>query len=152
MTRNIRRLLMLLAVAGTVFVATPPKEADAAYRQYYGGWNYHGGHGYHYRSYFYKPYVSYPSYHSHYCIHYPSRPRYVYYYNRNTHQYWGRFDTEGKEGAQYSILKPEDRKGTLEEIPESAFPAPAAMPVIPDSEDGVTIEPPKDLPKGVPAG
>ena len=30
----------------------------------------------------------------HYCIYYPSQPRYVYYYNPYTKLYWGRYDLE----------------------------------------------------------
>ena len=52
---------------------------------------------------------------------------------------------------QDSILKQEDRKGDLNAIPESAFPKPAQMPVIPEAEDGLRMEaPPKDLPNELP--
>jgi hypothetical protein len=40
------------------------------------------------------------------------------------------------------MLAEEDRKGTLEEIPESAFPPPGEMPPVPDSTDGARIPPP----------
>ena len=116
-------------------------------RQYYSSWNYYPSRGYHYSYYYYKPQPDYASYNHHYCVHYPSQPRYVYYYNPYSQAYWGRFDTEGKDGAQYSLLKQEDRKKTLKEIPESAFPKPASMPGVPESEDGETIAPIKELPK-----
>ncbi|QDV66434.1 hypothetical protein Poly24_01200 [Rosistilla carotiformis] len=123
-------------------------EAEAGYggRQYYSSWSYQPTRSYHYTRYYYKPVVSAPTYSYHYCISYPSQPRYVYYYNPRSQQYWGRYDLEGTEGAQYSLLAEKDRKKNLEDIPESAFPAPAAMPAIPDSKDGIAIEPIKDKP------
>ena len=51
-----------------------------------------------------------------------------------------------RQGA-YSLLAPNDRKGSLEQIPESAFPEPSAMPPIPESNDEAVMEmPPDDLP------
>ncbi|MBX3438004.1 MAG: hypothetical protein KF861_10975 [Planctomycetaceae bacterium] len=149
--RGLRRLLMIAAVlAGTVFTA---HQAHAAYRQYYSSWNYYPSRSYYYRTYYYKPYNNYTSYNYHYCVYYPSRPRYVYYYNPHRGYYWGRFDLEGKDGAQYSILKEEDRKSQLTDIPESAFPEPAAMPAIPDSEDGEKVAVPEGVPtQDTPAG
>ncbi len=152
--RGLRRFLIIATVlAGTMLTA---QQSQAGYRQYYSSWSYHPRHSYYYRTYYYKPHRHYTSYNYHYCIHYPSRPRYVYYYNPHRRHYWGRFDLEGKEGAQYSILKPEDRKEKLSDIPESAFPPPAAMPVIPESEDGETVQvpegvPQQDIPEGEPA-
>ncbi|QDU40821.1 hypothetical protein Mal4_51830 [Maioricimonas rarisocia] len=150
-----RNMLAALAVAA-IFSLAQTSEADAGYRQYYGSWSYHPSYRYYYRPYYYKPYTSYSGYKYHYCIHYPSRPRYVYYYNPHRRQYWGRFDLEGKDGAQYSLLKDEDRAEKLSDIPEEAFPKPAAMPAVPESEDGAQIEPPEgvpeqDLPEGAPA-
>ena len=120
--------------------------AQANGRQYYGGWNYSNQHNYHYCNYYYKPTPTYPDYSYHYCIYTPSAPRYIYYYNPHRQVYWGRFDLQGKPGEQYSILSEDNRKKTLAEIPESAFPKPAAMPVIPDAEDSVSIEPPPGKP------
>ena len=123
-------------------------EAQAAYRQYYSAWTYYPARSYYYRSYYYKPYADYSGYKYHYCVYYPTQPRYVYFYNPHARAYWGRYDCQGKPGQQYSLLAEKDRKEKLADIPESAFPAPAAMPAIPESEDGATIEPPKDLPQG----
>lgn len=143
--RGLRRFLIIAAVLGGTMLTA--QQSQAAYRQYYSSWSYYPSRSYYYRTYYYKPYPTYTSYNYHYCVYYPSQPRYVYYYNPHRGYYWGRFDLEGKEGEQYSILKEEDRKAKLSEIPESAFPPPAAMPPIPDSEDGETVAVPPD---GVP--
>lgn len=153
---SIHKQLTKVALFGLVMIATAmvgPATQDSEagfrrYRQYYSSWSYRPARRYYYSTYYYKPYSSYSSYNYHYCVHYPSRPRYTYYYNPHSRRYWGRFDHEGKEGAQYSILAEKDRKENLDDIPESAFPAPAAMPTIPDSEDGVQIEPPASVPGG----
>ncbi len=140
------KAFLLVAVMMTTVFGGMVATSDAAYRQRYGGWSYHTGHRYYYRSYYYKPYTTYTKYNYHYCIHYPSRPRYVYYYNPYRRVYWGRYDLEQK---GYSELAAEDRKGKLEDISEDAFPEPGAMPSIPESEDGVKIDVPSkdDLPK-----
>jgi len=120
----------------------------AARRQYYGGWSYYPSRSYYYRSYYYKPYPRYDGYAYHYCICYPSTPRYYYYYNPSTEVYWGRFDTEAEGDNKYSLLEKKDRKKELKDIPEKAFPKPGPMPAIPESDDGTSIEaPPSDLPK-----
>jgi hypothetical protein len=138
--------LLGLAAVGTV---DPPRAAAANHgRQYYGGWTYNEINSYYYRSYYYKPAVTAVTYSYHYVVYYPSRPRYYYYYNPVRRQYWGRYDTEAK---GYSLLAEADRKEKLEDIKESAFPKPAAMPSIPDSADKVAIDvPPNDVPKGEP--
>jgi hypothetical protein len=139
--------LALLAVAA---LAGP---AQAHYgRQYYGGWSYYGDYGYYYRPYYYQPYSG-GDYHYHYCIYYPSQPSYVYYYNPYSHYYWGRLDMTAKGENKYSLLKEEDRKGSVKEIPPAAFPKPGKMPAIPESKDDVQIDPisPDDLPKGTPS-
>jgi hypothetical protein len=137
----------LAVIALAACVTLVPERADAAYRQYYSSWTYYPSRTYYVRKYYYKPAPTYTDYSYHYCVHYPSQPRYVYYYNPVRRYYWGRFDTQGKEGAQYSLLAEKDRKESLDDIPESAFPAPGKMPAIPDAEDGVAIEPVKDLPE-----
>jgi len=129
--------------------------APLAYRQYYSNWSYQPQRSYYVRRYYYKPTVSYSSYNYHYCVYYPRTyssnqrySRYVYYYNPVRKVYWGRFDLEGKDGEQYSLLKEADQKENLDDIPEKAFPKAGKMPVIPESEDMVPIKPidPKDLP------
>lgn len=150
----------LLLVCGVLSFAPMAEKTVSAspyqYRQYYSSWSYQPTRRYHYCRYFYKPTTSYSGYKYHYAIRYtrsystkPRYSRYVYFYNPHRRVYWGRFDLEGKPGEQYSLLKDADRKENLEEIPEDAFPKPASMPVIPDSEDKVQIKPidPKTLPK-----
>lgn len=131
-----RRLVIGMLIAASVGVAAVEVGA-AVYRQRYSSWNYHSTRRYHYRKYYYKPYTSYTGYQYHYCIHYPTtvyprRANYVYYYNPTSRTYWGRYDLEKK---GYSMLAEKDRKGKLEDIPESAFPKPGEMPPIPGSKD-----------------
>jgi hypothetical protein len=118
-------------------------------RQYYGGWTYYPSRSYYYSSYYYQPYSGYSGYQYNYCIYYPSQPSYVYYYNQYSGHYWGRLDLTAKDENKYSLLKEEDRKATLKEIPESAFPKPGKMPDIPGSKDNTAMLPidPADLPK-----
>ena len=151
MTNLIRRTLLLSAVVGVCALMAPAQEAEAGYgyggRQYYTSWSYYPSRTYYYSTYYYKPTVSYPTYSYHYCVYYTSQPNYVYYYNPVKRVYWGRYDVEKK---GYSMLKPEDRKEKLDDIPQSAFPEPSKMPPIPESEDDVAIEPIdiRELPKG----
>lgn len=140
-SRPIQFALACLLVVGAAATA------DAAYRQYYSGWTQYPTGGYYYRTLYYKPHAAYTGYNYHYAIYKPQSPRYVYYYNPYKRQYWGRYDMEGKPGAEYSLLADEDRKEKLTDIPESAFPKPGKMPALPESTDGATIDPPKDLPK-----
>jgi len=150
-----QRRIALLCLFGGLLLAgaasTGVNAGNSGYRQYYSSWNYHTSHNYYYTQYYYKPQPSYPTYSYHYCVYQPSQPRYVYYYNPHQRHYWGRFDCEGEPGHQYSLLKPEDRKEKLQDIPEAAFPKPGAMPAIPEASDGTksdgqTIAPIKNLP------
>lgn len=118
--------------------------AEFLRRQYYGGWNYYPQRTYYYTYYYYKPYDAYDGYTYHYCIYYPSTPRYVYYYNPHTQVYWGRYDMDAK---GYSLLEQKDRKKELKDIPESAFPKPGKMPVIPEAKDETRIDAPPAPPK-----
>ena len=130
--------------AGT---STPARADHYSARQYYGGW--HSYHNYYYRSYYYKPYSDYYGYKHHYAIYTPKYPKYVYFYNPYKKQYWGRCPVDHGGKPVYSMLAEKDRKGDLEEIPESAFPAPGPVPPMPESTDGATMElPPDDLPAG----
>ena len=141
-------LLALVASAFAVVGALNPPQAEARllrFRQYYSSWNYYPQRSYYYRHYYYQPYASYTGYKYHYCIHYPSTPRYVYYYNPYRRVYWGRYDLESK---GYSLLAEKDRNGDLKQIPETAFPKPGAMPAVPESDGSDQIDaPPNDLPK-----
>jgi hypothetical protein len=70
----------------------------------------------------------------------------VYYYNPYKKTYWGRFPTQRSGEPVYSLLKPEHRIPTLEEILEAAFPERGKTPPIPDSDDGALLDlPPDDL-------
>lgn len=122
-------------------------EAEAGYyrRQYYTTWTYRPRTQYYYTRYYYRPYVRARTFSYHYVIYFPSRPRYRYYYNPVRRVYWGRFEVDAKgKPVGYSMLKPADQKGSLEEIPETAFPKPSDMPPIPESKDGELMSaPPK---------
>lgn len=136
------RFLLLLIASSAMLVASPEQSSAGHYSPY----SYHSRYGYYYSRYYYKPRASHRGYRYHYAIHYPSRPRHVYYYNAYKGLYWGRFDLEGKPGEQYSLLEGADRKGLLKEIPEAAFPKPAEMPRVPESEGDDRIEPPPTPP------
>jgi len=155
MLPKLRRIVLL--VVGAAALAGPVGDAQAGGygRQYYTSWSYYSTTRYYYRTYYYYPTVAATTYSYHYCVYYPSQPRYVYYYNPVTQQYWGRFEFgEDGQAKGYSLLAEKDRKGKLADIPESAFPKPAAMPAIPGASDGEKMDappsdlPPKDLPKG----
>lgn len=125
-------------------------------RQYYSSWTFSSTAGYYFASYFFRLTVSATNYSYHYAIYYESRPRYIYYFNPYTKRYWGRYDLEAAAKdpqTAYSLLKEDDRREKLTDIPEEAFPKPAAMPQVPDAEDDLQMEPPpnppkKDLPEG----
>ena len=149
------RRIVLVVVAGAA-LSVLPGDAQAAYqRQYYSSWSYYSTTRYYYRTYYYYPTPVATTYSYHYVIYYPSQPRYVYYYNPVSQQYWGRFEF-GEDGKAkgYSLLAEKDRKEKLADIPESAFPKPGAMPAIPGTTDGEKMVPPAsdlphtDLPKG----
>lgn len=142
--KTVKTLAMMLGL-GMCFAFAGAKDAEAGY---YSSWSYYPTYGYHYSSYYYKPFAAYTGYKYHYCVYYPSQPRYVYYYNPYTRAYWGRFDLQGKEGAQYSLLADKDRKGKLSEIPESAFPEPGQMPKVPETRGDERIEVPPAPPTG----
>jgi hypothetical protein len=128
-----RRRLICLALVGAALVSSVPAAMAARhlYRQRYSSWSYYPSRSYYYSYYYYQPYSGYDGYRSHYCVYYPSTPRYVYYYNPYASAYWGRYDLEEK---GYSLLAEKDRKGDLKQIPESAFPKPGQMPLIPESD------------------
>jgi len=135
-----RRTVLLLLASALLFGSIPAADATAARfaRHYYSGWNYHPARTYYYSYYYYKPYPTYDGYAHHYCVYQTASPRYVYYYNPVRRVYWGRYDVEAK---GYSELAEKDRKENLKDIPESAFPEPAAMPAIPESKDGEKMLP-----------
>jgi hypothetical protein len=133
--------LLLAMAAAESFVHARPARG----RQYYSHWSYYRDRSYYYRTYNYAVSDDDDNYQYDYVIYYPTRPRQYYYYNPRSKRYWGRYDVEAK---GYSLLAEKDRKGELKDIPEDAFPKPAAMPNIPGAKDGVKMEaPPLDVPK-----
>ena len=137
--------LLPLALLAASFCAAPA-QAQHGHRQYYGGWQSHPS-GYAYRAYYYKPSNNYGGYRHHYVIHHPKKPQHHYFYSPYTKKYWGRCPAKYGDKPVYSLLAEKDRAGDLDKIPEAAFPPPAAVPAIPDSTDGATLDlPPDDLP------
>lgn len=144
-----RRQWMKTVMASVAAGLVGRRAHATTHRQYYDvQWYYNPTTTYYYTYYYYRPQPAAVSYQYHYCIYYPSRPRYIYYYNPVVRVYWGRFDLEGKGDYRYSILASSDRKNNLEAIPESAFPKPAQMPFIPDSDNDARMDQPpsKNLP------
>jgi len=143
--KQIGRMVVIL-LAGVAGAVSSANTAEAGYRQYYSAWSHHASNGYFYRHYYFKPAPQFKVYHHNFCIYFPSKPRYVYFYNPVRRVYWGRFDTQGRKGAQYSLLDEADQSGDLKSIPGSAFPPPGAMPAIPNAVDTEPMEPVTDLP------
>jgi len=149
MLRHLRRVVLVLVAGAALLSQAGVAQAGRYYRQYYTSWSYYTTTRYYYRTFYYYPTPVSTTYSYHYAIYYPSQPRYVYYYNPTSQAYWGRFEyDEAGKAKGYSLLAEKDRKGNLADIPESAFPAPAAMPAIPGTTDGEKMAvPPADLPK-----
>lgn len=144
-TRHAASLALALALA----LGLTQAQAGFGQRQYYDTtWTYSSNYSYYYVHYYYRPAVTYTTYDYHYCIYYPSQPRYIYYYNPVAQVYWGRYEIGSKGDARYSLLAQKDRKKELKDIPDSAFPKPAKMPTIPGAKDDEAIAPP---PENVPA-
>jgi hypothetical protein len=142
---TMRKIICLTALAiAMTSLMSGTSEAGYRYRQYYSSWNYYSSYNYHYSRYYYYPTTYATTYSYHYVIYYPSQPRYYYYYNPYSQSYWGRYDLEAK---GYSLLAEKDRKSKLEDIPESAFPKPGAMPAVPGTEDNLKMEVPPPAPK-----
>ncbi|WP_437231083.1 hypothetical protein SH661x_002335 [Planctomicrobium sp. SH661] len=143
--------IALMVVTCCVALGSLQETASAAGpRQYYGSWQKHPQHSYSYRPLYYKPTPGYSGYKHHYVVYYPSRPKYVYFYNPYKKAYWGRCELNRNGQNLYSMLPEQYRKSDLNEIPESAFPPAAPAPALQDTEDGLTLDlPPDDLPPGV---
>lgn len=141
-------LSSMLAAFAVVSLPSPAAAQMSSYgspRQYYSSWNKHPSKPYHYRRLYYKPANSYVGYKHHYVIYYPSRPKHCYFFNPYKKQFWGRCAIQ--HGGKYSLLPPEVRRPTIEEIPETAFPAPLEPPPLPESLDRLRLDlPPDDLP------
>ena len=136
--QRVRHIVMAAAFATAAAFTAAPASAQGSYghRQYYGSWSYSSSHSYYFTTYYYRPVTTVTTYSHHYCVYYPSRPRYVYYYNPSSQVYWGRYDLEKK---GYSMLAKEDRKRKLEDIDEAAFPEPGEMPPVPDAKDDAQV-------------
>lgn len=147
------RYLVIAVLALAASFASQVSHADTySSRQYYGGWKQHPVKKYYYRPYYYKPTKSYYGYKHHYVTYHPKYSKHYYYYNPYQKKYWGRVPTHCDGKPQYEILKDEDRKPEIPEIPEKAFTKMDKMPPIPDSkgEDVVPMDlPPDDGPPGV---
>ncbi len=135
------RKFQVLMVAALLFSGVlAATTAVAGYgRCYYSSWSYYPQRSYYYCNCNYQPYVNSDSYSYHYCVYVPTQPRYCYYYNPGSQTYWGRYDLESK---GYSMLAEKDRKQSLKDIPETAFPKPGAMPTIPGAKDDLKLEVP----------
>lgn len=143
-------LPFIVCLAALASEASAQGFVDSRYgapRQYYGTWKKPPVGDFFYREYYYKPRREFAGYKHHYVVHYPSRPKHNYYFNPYTRKFWGRCPSELGPEPTYQKLPPEWQKEQLSEIPESAFPPPGALPPLPDSSDGVTLDlPPDDLP------
>jgi hypothetical protein len=146
------KCLCLAAALGVGACASLEAQADSyVVRQYYSGWHRHTGGSYYYRTYYYKPTPRYVGYRHHYVIYHPRYRNHYYYYNPYKKVYWGRCPVHTDGRGQYSHLAEADRRATLEEIPETAFPKLGPMPKVPESDpkENVTMDlPPDDLPSG----
>lgn len=148
-----RSLIAALAFVVTVAAAAPAAAGFYGPRQTYSAWRRSTTHGYHYRIYSYRPGPSQSGYRHHYVIHHPRYPKHCYFYNPVRRVYWGRCAVGQLGTGHYSLLAEADRKGDLDEIPESAFPAPGPMPIVPGAEDDLRLDPPPaDLPPGTDHG
>ena len=146
MTTRMRMVAVLaLTVAGLAGSAVLAKPYSA--RQYYGSWQKHPQKNFHFRHYYYKPTPTFAGYKHHFVVHNSQKPRHLYFYNPYKKQFWGRCPTETNGKPLYSMLAEKDRKEKLEDIDESAFPAPGPVPPVPEATDDATLElPPDDLP------
>ncbi|CAN5427283.1 hypothetical protein BH11PLA2_BH11PLA2_11730 [soil metagenome] len=109
------------ALAALVLSLTLPALASAGH---YSNYTYSTSRGYGYRTYTYYS-QTHRTHHSHVAVYHPKHPRKVYYYNVQTKKYWGRYDMDT---GLYSVLADADKKSTIGEIPDSAFPAGGKMP------------------------
>ncbi len=138
--------------AGAIALLAPAVVAMAGdgygARQYYSEWQTSPKTSYTYRYYYFKPTPDYSAYKYNVVVHYPSNPNWNYFYNPYKKQFWGRCPYEYGEAPSYSILAPQDRRPTVAEIPEKAFPqVTTSLPPIPDSKDGAKLDlPPNDPP------
>lgn len=140
---------LMLGMAASGWGEQKAVAQNYAPRQYYSDWQ-KAPQGNHYvRKYYSKPTPSYSGYRVHEVHYFPKKPSHYYYYNPKAQKYWGRCPTDAGGAPKYSLLKLDDRKKDIDQIPESAFPPPAALPPIPDSDpkEGALLDlPPEDAP------
>lgn len=141
------RLNTLAAAAVLLSGAVAVAGECATPRQYYSHWQKAPASEYAYRTYYYKPAEDYAGYKHHYVIH---KGDYNYYYNPYEKKVWGRCHAQHNGQPLYQLLAPQDRRASISEIPETAFPQPGPLPPIPESKDQVVLDlPPDDLPAEV---
>jgi hypothetical protein len=142
-----RSLLFSVLAAGVLCTSVASAGDYGSPRQYYSSWQKYPQRTSYYRHYYYKPSPTYSGYKHHYVVYAPQKPKYVYYYNPYKKVYWGRCPVEHHGEGVYSLLAEKDRKPTLDEIPEEAFPPPAPVPSLPEATDAAPLDlPPDDLP------
>lgn len=127
---------IVLSVVTLVGLASMPTSAEAGHRSSYSRPTFHKN--YHVRQYTYYS-NHHRAYRSHHAFYFNHKPKHVYFYNPHKRAWWGRYDLET---GGYSLLKEQDRKAELSDIPEHAFPKPGKMPA---EETGGAI---MDVPPG----
>jgi hypothetical protein len=137
-------VLILCGIGRPVFAETHDANGLSP-RQYYSDWV--SGSEFSYRAYYYKPSPEYAGFKTQFVIYTPEKPDYLYYFNPYEKKFWGRIKLFRDGEPFYSILREEDRKNVLAEIPESAFPEPGPLPPMPDVADNILLDlPPDDSP------
>lgn len=136
-----KRTLATAALAIFFLAMSEAPEAQARGPRYYaGGYSSRmAGSGYSYRTYRYHS-PRYGGYRYHVATYHPRYPRHVYYYNPYTRKYWGRYDLVS---GGYSQLQEEDKRESLADIPDSAFPTPTQMPPPEAGMEGLMLPPPE---------
>jgi hypothetical protein len=144
--KSIRWRAGIVGAVVAILAAAAFARGDEMKRQYYGPWAFYEHRGYHYRSLYYQPKPG-AAYKYHYCISFQANPRYVYLFDPVSGKYWGRLDLQADGEERFSLLRAEDQKPLVRDIPEAAFPKPGKMPAIPGADHGLTVAPfPNDLP------
>jgi hypothetical protein len=114
-------------------------------RQYYTLWQYDAARACYSCYYQYLPTATSTAYNCHEVIYFAGDPYHYYYFNPYKRKFWGRAPVHQVAGSpRYSRLAPQDTREYIQQIPQSAFPTPGAMPMIPESSDNVAMT----LPQG----
>lgn len=145
--QSFRRFLLASFCIGILWNASA-SAGDHGPRQFYSGWQFQQQGNFYHRNLYYKPTPDFHGFKHHHVIRPQHDPKHLYFFNPYKGQFWGRCPADYGDKPVYSLLAPKDRKATLEEIPESAFPKAAALPPIPESTDGELLDlPPDDAPE-----